>query len=163
MNITINEIDKKRTELIIENEDGNKFKIHYAAGDIYWTMLNYHQNNKFIITPEDEILYQQMEELFYIIEHNENKFFTLLKNNTFHWLSENYGLNEVSNLLTIVKEDNKYIINFQQHPHSFNKSICAICFCLSGSRNQKVANSFSYMFYNCIYQINNNQSKILKK
>lgn len=162
MNITINEITKYRTEIIIEDKNGKCFKIQYAAGDIYWTMLDYYPNNKFTITPEDEILYNQLEEIFAIIKNNENKFFTLLKDNTFYWLSENYGLNDVSNKLTIEKKENDFIISFWRNPQSYDKSICPICFCLSGSRNQKVANSFSIMFYNIVAEINANTKKLKK-
>ena len=35
--------------LTIVDNKGEQFKIHYAGGDLYWTMIDYHNDNEFII------------------------------------------------------------------------------------------------------------------
>jgi len=148
MNILKNEISYHRYELILSNELNDKFLIHFAGGDLYWTMLDYHDNNEFVITKNDKILYEWIENLFIEIADKE-RYSELLKNNTFQWSSEAYGLLENANRLTILKDFDKYIIKFYQNPTKmvFRKDICTVCFCLSGSRYQDIANMFSYMFY----------------
>ena len=39
--------------LTIVDNKGEQFKIHYAGGDLYWTMIDYHNDNEFIIEKND--------------------------------------------------------------------------------------------------------------
>lgn len=148
MNITITKINEYQYKLMLKNEDGNTIIIHYAGGDLYWTMLNYNKDNEFIVTKDDKLLFSQLEKIFKEIKKYDKFTPKLLNDNCFEWISEAYGLEEESNKLTITKYDDKFIIKFYQNPNNpfNNKDICAICFCLSGSRNQNIATAFSIMF-----------------
>lgn len=148
MNITITNLNEYQYRLTLGNEDGNTFIIHYAGGDLYWVMLNYHKDNQFIVTKDDKILFSQLTQLFKEIKKYDKSTPKLLNDNCFKWISEAYGLEEESNNLTITKYDDKFIIKFYQNSNNpfNNKDICAICFCLSGSRNQNITTAFSVMF-----------------
>ena len=161
MKIIKNIIDEYKYEIILTNDVGNKFKMHYAGGDLYWTMLNYCENNSFYIS-ENDLLYVQLKQLFDKIEQN-NQYCKLLNNNCFEWISEAYGIPEESNKLIIIKNNNSFIIKFFQNPNrKFNiKDICSVCFCLSGSRYQDIAAEFSMMFYN-LKEYENCKTKVLR-
>lgn len=148
MNATITKINEYKYEITLENEDGNAFIIHYAGCDLYWTMLNYNKANEFIVTKDDKLLFSQLKKIFKEIKKYDKFTPKLLNDNCFEWISEAYGLEEESNKLTITKYDDKFIIKFYQNPNNpfNNKDICAICFCLSGSKNQNIATVFSIMF-----------------
>ena len=157
MNIIRQEHNDK-TEFII-NYNNNKFIIHYAGCDLYWTMIDYQKDNKFIVTKDDYIFYLLLNNLF-----NKLNSLNLLNNNCFVWESEAYGIKENNNKLIISKINEEYIINFYQNPNKpfQRKDICAICFCLSGSSYQEIANYFSLMFH----ELNDNikqKTKILQK
>ena len=126
--------------LTIVDNKGEQFKIHYAGGDLYWTMIDYHNDNEFIIEKNDFLFYNELEKIFKLIDDD-------LEN--IEWFSEAYGEIDKANKLSINKIDETFCIKFYQNPaRLFNrKDICAICFCLSGSRFQDVANEFSSMFY----------------
>lgn len=47
---------KTGTYDLLKNENQDQFKIHYAGGDIYWTILNYHKNNEFCINNNFKII-----------------------------------------------------------------------------------------------------------
>lgn len=136
-------------ELILTNDNKDTFIIHYAAGDLYWTMFDYYDDNEFIISKEDEILFYLMNNIFNQINSYKTG---LINNNSFEWISEAYGMCEDANRLTIIKENDKFIIKFYQNPNKyvFRKDMCAICFCLSGSKYQDIANAFSLMLYDYI-------------
>ena len=79
----------------------------------------------------------------------DNKYDRCLIDEQFIWYSEAYGEIEEAHKLIITKLDNLFSIKFYLNPNNqlFNISgNCPICFCLSGSRNQKIANLFSEMF-----------------
>jgi len=161
MEIIKNEVGNLK-DLEFINENDQKFKIHYAGGDLYWTMLNYNDTNEFIINNNNKV-YLQLEELFRKIEENDLTYLKLLNENCFKWESEAYGITEEANKLFIIKENDKFIIKFYKNPNGrFNvNGLCPICFCLSGSRNQKIANAFSIMFKQTIEEIDQ-KTKILK-
>ena len=130
---TLNE----RRELVVQSGD-NEFIIGYFGSDLYWIMLDYVPNNKFTITEDMPYLFDFLNDLF-CTEH--------FKNNTFVWLSE-ARLPENSSSLKITKGMNFFRIRFIQNENDYlakARNICPICFCLSGSRNQKIANKFSIM------------------
>lgn len=148
MNITITNLNEYQYRLTLENENGNTFIINYAGGDLYWVMLNYYKDNQFIVTKDDKLLFFQFKKIFKEIKKYDKSTPKLLNDNCFEWISEAYGLEEEANNLTITKYDDKFIIKFYQNPNNpfINKDMCAICFCLSGSRNQNIATAFSIMF-----------------
>jgi len=153
MTILKNNSKERKNEIVLIDNEDKKIVIHYAGGDLYWTMLNYNSDNIFYITKNEKELYFEMEELFEAIKLNDNIYFKLLNNNTFEWISEAYGTVEEQNKLTITKEENTYIIKFYQNPNRLgNKNLCPICFCLSGSRNLMIVGAFSKMYHNIINQ-----------
>jgi hypothetical protein len=162
--ITKKMIDDNRFAIELANEEGNSMTIEYGGADLYWIMNNYHDNNLFKITPQDNFLFLQMDELFKQIAKYDDPYNKVLNNNCFEWISEAYGLPEEANKLTIKKKQNSYEISFFNNPnYSFkNKNICCICFCLSGSQHQEIAYAFSSMFLEYTH-FENQQQKILKK
>ncbi len=126
-----------RQQIIVQ--DGNsQFIIGFFGSDIYWIMPNYIPENKFIILQSCPYLFEFLENLF-STEH--------FKNCTFTWLSE-ARLPENSSSLKITKGQNYFRIRFIQNENDYlarARNICPICFCLSGSRNQQIANKFSIM------------------
>lgn len=132
--------DKK----FVLKQDEDEFVIGYFGADHYWVMLNYHENNKFVITKKHEKLYEGLQTIFKFMKIRQEP---QLKDNVFHWLSE-AGLPEESNHMAITKQRNKFIVEFFQNPNDYISAAhktCAICFCLSGSRNPNVATMFSTM------------------
>lgn len=156
--------DKENCELKLYNELQNEFKIHISGSDLYWTMINYCDNNEFVITSDDE-MYDTFIQLFNDIKENDNKYENVLNDNTFEWKCE-AGYQENSNMLLIKKEDNKFIIKFIQNPNNMYSKItktCSVCFCLSGSRNQEVAYLFSSMYNSYIERFKEkNKKKVLE-
>ena len=128
------------SSLSIVNNKGEQFKIHYAGGDLYWTMIDYKENNEFIVEKKDVDFYAELEVIFNLIDNDID---------CIEWSSEAYGEIEKANKLLISKTNEGFCIKFNQNPNRlFNrKDICAICFCLSGSKLQDIANEFSCMFY----------------
>lgn len=156
-------VNRDEYELSISNEKNDKFIMHYAAGDLYWTMFDYHSDNEFCISKEDKTLYTKLEELFNIIRINDNLSGNLLIGNCFEWVSEAYGLKEDANRLKIIREEDKFTISFFQNSDRLfgRRDICAICFCLSGSNYQDIANAFSIMLHE-YFEEEKQKSKVLK-
>ena len=126
--------------IVEQGED--EFVISYFGADHYWVMLNYHENNKFVITKKQEKLYEGLQTIFKFMKIRKEP---QLKDNVFNWLCE-ASLPEVSNHMTIKKERNRFIVEFFQNPNNYISvahKTCGICFCLSGSRNPSVATMFS--------------------
>lgn len=155
--------NSENNELVLINELGDKFIVHYVGLDLYFTMLDYRENNEFIIRQNDE-LFLEFENLFKEIKNNDNQIPKLINNDCFTWISESYGIYENQNKLTILKENDRFIIKFYQNPNRefIRKDLCPICFCLSGSKNQNVAILFSIMFQKLIILLNS-KIKILNK
>lgn len=131
------QILNERSQIVVQNGN-NKFIIGFFGSDLYWIMVDYIPNNKFTIRKNCTYLFNFLESLF-STEH--------FKNCTFTWLSE-ARLPENSSSLKITKGRDFYRIKFIQHEGDFlakSQNICPICFCLSGSRNQGIANRFSMM------------------
>ena len=136
MKVYMDIIDSRKQ--IIVQDGNNKFIIGFFGADVYWIMLDYIPENKFTIKNDCPYIYEFLENLF-----STERF----KNCTFTWLSE-ARLPENSSTLKITKGKDFYRIKFIQHEGDFlarAKNICPICFCLSGSRNQRIANKFSLM------------------
>lgn len=47
----------KFCELTLINGKNDVFLIHYAVGVLYWTMYDYYEDNEFIVSNEDDILF----------------------------------------------------------------------------------------------------------
>ncbi len=130
--------DKK----FIVKQGEDEFAIGYFGADLYWVMKNYHEGNKFIITKKYGTLYEGLQTIFRFMKMRQAPEF---KANVFNWLSE-ARLPEESNHMTITKQKNKFVVEFFQNPNdyiSIRSKTCAICFCLSGSKNPSIANMFS--------------------
>ena len=78
----------------------------------------------------------------------------MLNDNQFVWLSESYGEYKDANKLSISRTDESFIIQFYNNSNKIfgNSKICPIWFCLSGSKNQNIANVFAIMFNNIIIE-----------
>ena len=136
MKIYVDILDNKKRLIVQEGE--NKFIIGFYGSDLYWIMINYIPNTKFTVKKDCYILFNFLNELFTV-----GRF----KNCTFTWVSEAHLLKN-SSMLKITKGKDFYRIKFIQnsddHMAKF-RNICPVCFCLSGSRNQKIANMFAIM------------------
>lgn len=138
MQLYKNVVDGKE-EIIVESKN-QKFVIGWYGSDLYWIMLDYLPNNKFTITKDVPCLFDFLDKLF------TAEYF---KNNTFIWLSE-ARIPKNSSSLKITKGKNHFRIRFIQGENDIlakAKHICPICFCLSGSRNQRIADKFSLLLH----------------
>ena len=137
--------------IVLKKDNGDEMQMSFEGADFYFTMYNYHDDNEFVIEEENE-LYVYFKKIFTEIRINDKPYDRLLNNNQFVWIGEDYGEYENANRLTITEQDDCYIIHFYNNPNKIfaNAKICPICFCLSGSKNQKIANSFAIMFNNII-------------
>ena len=136
---------------LLTNDD--EMQMSFEGSDFYFVMYNYHDDNKFVIT-EDNVLYTYFKNLFNEIRINDNPYNRTINSNKFTWVSEEYGEYENANRLIITELDDCYIIQFYNNPNKIfgNSKICSICFCLSGSKNQNIANAFAMMFNNIVCQ-----------
>lgn len=133
------QIVDNRNEIVVYNNKG-KFIIGWFGTDLYWIMPEYISSNCFTIKKDVPYLFEFFEKLF--STHH-------FKNNTFIWLCE-AGLPENSSTLKITKGKSFYRIRFIQNPKDIiahARNICSICFCLSGSKNQEIANEFSILLH----------------
>jgi len=136
MKIYIDALDGKK-RLIIEDGE-NKFIIGFYGSDLYWIMIDYIPNIEFNVKKDCPKLFKLLDELFTIGN---------FESNTFTWISE-ARLPENSSTLKITKDKDSYRITFIQNETDYlakARNICPICFCLSGSRNLKIASMFAIM------------------
>lgn len=127
-------------EYIIVKDKKLKFIIFCYEDKLYWIMLDYIPNNRFIVTKDCPIFWEFLTVLFH-----ENHF----KNCTFLWNSANETDN-LNNRLKITKGENYFTIKFLQSSkdNALNfPNACPICFCLSGSRKPRIAESFSIFLH----------------
>lgn len=154
-------IYNNKEQIIVTNEKEENFKIYYGGSDLYWGLENYTKDNVFIIKEED-ILFKYLKQLFLRIKDNN----LFPDSYTFIWYSEAYGEIEDANKLIIKEYQNQYTIQFIQNPkHYLSKmrNTCYISFCLSGSRNQQVADLFSIMFQKLCDEIEISHEKVKQK
>ena len=124
MNIYKETVDGRK-QVAVESR-GKKFIMGWFAGDLYWIMQNY----------EPAYFHDFFEKLF-----KEYHF----KNCTLTWSSE-AGVDRADNKLKITKGENYFKIRFYQGENdnlSKSTNTCPVCFCLSGSKHQDIANEFS--------------------
>ena len=138
----------KDKQYVVKNGK-DEFLIGYFGSDSYWSMPDYHDNIKFVITNNEKQFYML---LLYIFKYMKKRKSPQFKDNVFTWLSE-ARLPENSSSLIITKQESDFVIQFIQNPNDYlgvARNTCSICFCLSGSRNQSVANDFSIMAHNLL-------------
>ncbi len=142
------EDSNQRCSIRLTNDKNQSFLMQFSGADFYWIMLHYDEHNEFSVTEEDSFLFSQMQQLFQIIQKYDDPYNKTLINNTFTWDSEDYGTYKQANKLIITFENNTFSIKFYQNPNQKfnNQFLCPICFCLSGSKNEKIASAFSSMF-----------------
>lgn len=125
---------------IVVKQHNNQYIMSWWCNDVYWIMTNYTPDTSFIVKESDEPIFSFLNSLF------RTKHFS---NNTFTWLSEARRPKE-SSTLKITKGKNYFRIRFIQGEGDYlakARNICPICFCLSGSRNQEIANKFSLLLH----------------
>lgn len=144
--VEVQKIEEGNDFISVTNEKQQSFKIGYWGCDLYWTMKDYAKNNLFVVTKEDILFYSFMNTLFSKIEEYDNPYDKCLEDNRFEWKSEAEGLLENAHQLVITKMDDCYTIQFLKNLNKFLMgNVCSICFCLSGSRNEQIASTFSLM------------------
>ena len=134
-------IDDK-PEIIVEDRN-KQFVMGWWCNDVYWIMTNYTPGASFTLKEADEPIFSFLIKMFRT-EH--------FSNNTFTWLSEARAPEESSSL-KITKGKDYFRIRFIQGEGDFlakARNICPICFCLSGSRKQEIANNFSLLLQELI-------------
>lgn len=141
-----------KTEVYVGDET-NGFIMGFMGSDFYWVVMqDYDKGHKFLINKEADNLYSMFKDLFKKIEQADDKYNPVIKNDVFEWISEARPL-EVSNKLIIANRQDQFEIEFVKNPDDvFGTDFCAICFCLSGSRNSKIVHEVVMMFQNFISQ-----------
>lgn len=135
---------------------GGKSYVMQLAGnlDLYWIPEKCREDNiTFTILKTDELLYKAFDELFKDIEKYDDKYEPSLIGNTFTFISEDRP-EEYANRLKIVKEDDRFNINFIKNQDAiggFTCRGCAIHFCNSGSRVPRIETLFMKMFTDFAY------------
>lgn len=138
-------LEEKDKDLFIGNDD-NGFIICYGGSDFYWITLDYEKCSKFLISKKDKYLYSIFINLFKKIEKNDDKDRPTIRNNVFEWISE-ARQPEISNKLVISKEEDEFVVEFIKNPMDYVAGqMCAISFCLSGSRNAQIVFEFVKMY-----------------
>ena len=135
-------IEKIDRGISLKSQDNNdEFLIHFGGADLYFTMNNYYNENKFIITKEDYI-YFMINEMFSIAQKEKKPWNDIFENNSLIWYSESYGTKENANRLIITKDNDAFIIKFYLNKNSYmaNRNICPVSFCLSGSEFPNISN-----------------------
>lgn len=148
MNIISQKKYNDQYDIEIINDKNEIINIGYVGSDFYWTCYNYTDDNEFIITAEDGRFYYDLAILLDKIKKYCRPYDKIISDNKFEWISEAYGEEEFAHKLIIEKQKENFKIKFFQNPLNFFrvKGTCPVCFCLSGSRNQKIACEFSMMF-----------------
>ena len=153
-------IEEVKDDIILTNDKNENFTITYSGCDLYWLMNNYTNDNLFKITSENKDFYSLLKKLYSKIEKYDDPKNPTIINGLFTWISEAEGILENANALTIKKEEDVFYIKFFRNPQNHSPIwSCYICFCLSGSKNQKIANAFSEM----VLQYKNRKQNILSK
>lgn len=145
VNKNYNDENVSSISLVSDNE---KINIFNAGSDLYWVLDKYSDDNDMTISIDDDF-FDRLNKLFGDIKECDNQYDRCINNNQFIWYSEAYGEQEDAHKLIITRNDSFYSIKFFYNSNNqlFNVSgNCPICFCLSGSRNQRIANLFSEMF-----------------
>ncbi len=151
-------VHKDDNDNVFFRERVNEFVATLGGADVFWVLYNYKDDNEFIITKEDEYWYSVFNLLFDMIKKNDDRFTPAMKENTFEWISEAYGIPEEAHRLRITKEEKQYKIKFIKGLNMMFNT-CPICFCGSGSRYPRISQLFTVM-YSRLCEIGKDYSKV---
>ena len=136
---------KKGYDIRITDKNGNSFYIVFGGNlDLYWVSES--EINNFVINKQDFFTYDIFCQLFRKLE-KEDKTGTLIKNNTFNWVSEASGEMHTQNTMQIIKKQDEFEVVFNHNPECFApKNYTSVCFCNSGSNHPKIVESFMKVY-----------------
>lgn len=144
--------------LKITDKNGNSFSMLIGGNtDLYWVPDDYGKVRNFFIEKSDKFLFDRLTKLLADIKKVDNGIYPSLIENSFTFVSEEF-VEEESNKLQIIKEDEQFVIKFIKNenisPFSFASFVkgCPICFCNSGSRVPEIEILFMKMFNEFVYQ-----------
>ncbi len=144
--------------LKITDKNGNSFSMLIGGNtDLYWVPDDYGKVRNFFIEKSDKFLFDKLTKLLVDIKKVDNGICPSLIENSFTFVSEEF-VEEESNKLQIIKEDEQFVIKFIKNenisPFSFASFVkgCPICFCNSGSKVPEIEILFMKMFNELAYQ-----------
>ena len=155
----INNIDY---EIILRNDTNAKFKIYFNDSNLYWTMIDYYDDNEFVISDKDKYLFNYFNCLFDKIKKYDNDKKIIVDGNTINWKSENDIIVKNVSELLITRKENLFIIKFIRNKRDFLSEFhnsCDICFNLNNSNYKEIVHLFS-MIYICYEEKERGISKI---
>jgi len=133
-----NMIDDDKYEIVISDENDNKFTIYCDDLNLYLVMDQYYSENEFLITKDNRELFLRIHYLFSEIFRIDNKFHNFINENIFEWINDKKDLKN-SNKLIIEKENSFYKIKFikgLKNIYSLMDNSCSIVFPLN--ENQEI-------------------------
>lgn len=145
------QIDKKFVnnvdyEIILRDEKDDKFKIYFYDSYLCFSMIDYYDDNEFIINSSDCYLFNYFNCLFEKIKKYDSN---LVLGNVFKWKSENSIISgDVSELL-IIREVDKFILKFVRGKRDFLSKFhesCDIYFDLSCSKYSEIVHLFNVIY-----------------
>ena len=169
--------------IIIETEEG-MFTIFFSnSGDLDWCVtyvgqrLNIPDKYNFIITKDNNYLYDSFEKLYDAIKNNkpfsnnsflddENKNIEIPNNELFkdgkiEWHSDNFPYDEAS-ILTISKDKDNFDVEFKISDNRNLFSTLSVTICNSGSRYSPYNATFMNMYNNLLeYDFENEKRQIV--
>ncbi len=134
----------------ITDKNGKSFIMTVGGNlDLYWLPENYKENRIFEIDKNDKITYSIFNQLFNAVRKQDDKYHSVLQDDTITFISEDWP-EEEANVLNIIKDEETFTIKFikdeDKESWSYPHMDCTICFCNSGSRVPKVEQVFMQMF-----------------
>ena len=145
------QIDKKFVnnvdyEIIFRDEKDDEFKIYFYDSYLCFSMINYYDDNEFIINSGDCYLFNYFNCLFEKIKKYDSN---LVLGNVFRWKSENFIISgDVSELLIICEVD-KFILKFVRGKRDFLSKFhesCDIYFDLNCSKYPEIVHLFNVIY-----------------
>ncbi|MBQ7351918.1 MAG: hypothetical protein IJW59_03540 [Clostridia bacterium] len=142
-------------DLRIVDNKGKSFVMTVGGNqDLFWIPENHKDTTTFEIDDSDSFVYEIFTQLFDAVKSRDDKYRPVLKDNVITFVSEEWR-EEESNVLKIIQEKNKFVIDFIKNQNMEEWSVphrgCAICFCNSGSRVPRVEQLFMLMFNKLAY------------
>ena len=123
----------------VENESGDRFYVGHGGNTVFFTMYDYHDDNEFIITPEDELFYSTLDFMFKdTLENSSDKII---------WRSEAGEKEENSHYLLFERLENAFRIKFFYNKKSLYQfdGVCPVRFEIRGGRDEELSNLFNLM------------------
>jgi hypothetical protein len=133
------ELNNDDIRINFENELGEKFWVSHSDTTVFFTMEDYHEDNEFIITPEDKLFYTTLVFMFKdTLENTTNKLV---------WKSEAGELEENSHQLIFERLAEAFSIKFYNNPNSRYQfsGVCPVRFELRGGRDEELSKLFNLM------------------